>query len=363
MGEIDSNNAILYALKDLTLDDLKDRDAIDAQINSLTVLQLMGTIDENNTLLQTIKTWTVNDLKNPDMINTLTVEQLVGTIDPSNAILDSIKDLTIDQLKDNDALTARINTLTLSDVIDCSGNTLLSIIANSQIGNLSTDVNNITFAQLIDKDELNGNESLYNYLASYTLGNIEEAFKDMTIGALIDDDPGIFKHLDKSLPLSDLSTAVKNLTILEAFEDDLFDQVETDYANREEYLANRTMKTLWKFMLTPGGTNLSAAGTKYVNEPAALRTQYESYKIGDSMGTLINNFSNHVENECLNTLADAGLLDASETPLLTKTLGTIGYAALVSAGQGDGKSASTTYGELTVKELLTVMNAATNYMP
>lgn len=341
-GEVNPSNSILYALKDLTISEFKDKDKLSAKINGLTIEQAIGEIPAGNTFLESVKDWLISDLKNQDKINSLTIRQVLGDDGlGASKILSSIADIQIGNLK------TEIETLPLNKFIDTEGNKILSLVADSPINQLASAVNNLSFKDIIDKDSLDGNESLYNYLSNYNISQIDTAFKEMTIGALITDDSGLFKYLDKDEKISDLGKAVKKLKIVDAFEDDIFtkDPLSDD---RDDW----TMKSVWKFLLTPGSVHLSGKDVKYGEDPN--KEYYESYTIGEGMADVVTNFEEHTKNENLSTLKDAGLLVVDDA-FLNKTIPAAGVVALENAGvELNGR---TKYGELTVRELTIVLAA------
>ena len=386
---ITADNSFLYAVKDWKIEDLKNND----KINALTITQILGEIPANNSLLNAIKTWSINDLKDVNKINTLTISQILGDIPEDNALLNAIKTWTINDLKDVD----KIKTLTIRQVLgddDVAASKILTAIADIEIGNLkdeiellpiedfididpsnrilsalegtpladlSTAINSLSLGDVFDPADFVGKEALYNFLSGYTVETIGSAINDITIGVIIpeEDRTGIFKYLDPDTSIYDFSDAVKNIKIVEAFEDDIF--TKGGFEDRDDWQVN----AVWKFMLTPAGTALSPAGTKFGVDPN--KNAYLSYTVGSGLGTMVDNFNYHVQNENIATLSGAGLVSVNAS-FLTRVVPPLAYATLNGTGEGkidfDSKhGASTTYGELTVSELMLVLDYVTTLIP
>lgn len=349
-GDIDPENKVLYAFKDTTIEDFKDKDYLTNKINTLKLEDVIGEIPEDNAFLNAIKLrgWTIGDLKDTDNINSLTIRDVLGNTKVSSSkILTAIADIEIGNLADE------IDSLPLSDFIDTSGNKILGLVADEPINNIANAVNDLTFAQIIDEDSLDGNTALYNYLSTYTIGQIDEAFKNMTIGAIITDDTGIFKHLDKDRNISELGQAVKEMKIVDAFEDEIFNDIDT-IQDRDEC----TIKAVWKFMLTPEDVEITPNDVLFKNDPN--KAYYESYTVDTGMGSMVSNFEAHTKKESIRTLYNAGLLTVDEGFLAT-TIPDAGKLALIAAGVDlTGKE---TYGDLNVNEITIVLNAVTQLIP
>ena len=167
---------------------------------------------------------------------------------------------------------------------------------------------------------------------------------------------GIFKHLDPNTNISDISDAIKSLKIVEAFEEDIFNED----ANTVPNMNDRTMKYIWKFLLTPVGVSITP-GVDEFNNPITYgndpnKAHYESYTIGSSMGVLVTNFETHVRDEDLNTLFAAGLINVSDS-FLDKDIRP--DVILLFDGTGEGQinfNGRTKYGQLKLSELMMIIN-------
>ena len=348
-GDIDPDNKLLYAFKDTTIEDFKDKDYLENKINSLTIDEVLGEVPSDNVFLNTIKNknWTIGDLKDADKINSLTIREVLGDAKvDSSKILTAISDIEIGNLADE------IDTLPLSSFVDTTDNKILNLVADEPINNIPNAVNNLTFAQIIDPDALDGNTALYNYLSAYKISEIDDAFKNMTIGAVIDDDTGLFKYLDKDKKISELSNAVKEMKIVEAFESDIFNE---DVPTTEGGRDNCTMKPVWKFLLTPGTATITPNDVKFGEDPN--KDAYLALTVEDGMATMVQNFEEHIQKENLRTLYNAGLLNV-DTGFLATEIPAVGRTALISAGVD--LTDKNYYGDLNVNEITIVLNAVTN---
>ena len=312
-------------------------------LHSLTVGDLISDPDNSGPLIAKIKDWTLDDLKNDATLKSLKVKDILSPEEIAGSkILTAIQDFELG------SLSSEIQNVVLGNFIDVGDNKILKLLENTAIKDLSAEINNITFAQLIDKDDLNGNDALYNYLCNYSIGNLEAAIKDMTIGALVDNDSGVFKYIDKNRPISELADAINELTIVDAFEEHIFEATTTETPREERY-----MKVVWRFMLTPANSEMTKGkNVLYGQDPN--RQAYEQYTVGDSMNVLIDNFTYHVNAEDLQTMSDAGLVTV-DADFLVKPIPQLGIIALETHGvQLNGR---TLYGQLRVNELTIVLNA------
>ena len=344
MGEIDESNAILYAIRNLTISDLKDKDKITEVVEGLTIQDVLGTIPEDNAFLNTVKTWKISDFKDQNKVNALTIRQVLGDDGVAGSkILQAIADIQIGNLK------TEIENLPIESFIDFdSNNKILKALEGTAIKDLSTAIQNLSLGSVIDPADLAGKEALYTFLSGYTVSTIGSALDNITIGVLMDDSDrtGIFKYLDPDTNISDIADAIKGLKVIEAFEDDIFEK------GGHEAKDDWEVKSIWKFMLTPTDRGLTPSGTRFADDPN--KDKYSSITVGDGMGTMVENFQYHVENEDLNALSGAGLVTVPDG-FLTKAIPPQGILALTMAGID--MTGREYYGQLKVNELTIVLNA------
>lgn len=281
---------------------------------------------EESNLNSIIGEWTIADLKDPDKFDSIKVKDLISTEGDDNPIIDSLGELTLGELNESSVRHA-MGTVAIR-----------AFLETDDEGHLTTD-NPIILALV--KDEY-GND--------VKVSDLEDRINNLTLDDVFPDREGIIKYLDGSTKISELDSAINDARIVDLFQDQIFEKNASD---------EDAVKTEWKFLLTPtedeehNPVHLSSVGVSYASDPN--KAYYDSYKLKDGFVDMIENFKYHTQHEQLNFLKEAGMLSSDADTFLLNEIGNIGYASLPDEYK-TGKSASTTFGELTLNELMAIMS-------
>ncbi len=424
-----TENAVLLAVQDLSLNQLSNESLINERISNLKISELLPSIDDDS-FLSLIKDYKVSELTSGNKLeNELYIGAILGNKDTgiaSTATLINTTKVTIidedsgDPIGERYTLTFDVggdeetysydvmfepgeSTTEAKELYECGGTywvrlapetKLNKIIATWTINDFKdgTKFNNILVSDLIDTPS--GTSPIIDSLSGITLGELNEAkvreamgsvpvsqfvttpTSNPIINALLTDEhgddvtvdglqarmealtlddvfpgrSGILANIDGDTPISEIDQAINETPMLTLFQDEAFTSNDPE---------TKELKTTWKFLLTPGDEDVTPIGVAYKNDPN--KSLYENYTMGDGLEELLDNFTQHSQNEKLEFLADMGLLgdpDSSTVQtFLEKEIGTIGLGALTYAGKGAGKTATTKFKELTLNELVIVISS------
>ena len=163
-----------------------------------------------------------------DSMNSITDKLTISDIvDVSgNSLLEKLGDKTINEL------SGAIDELTLGDVVEVGDNKILNKLKDTPIGELSDALNELTLGDVVETD---GNK-LLTKLAEKKINELSSAIDELTIGDVVDvGESKILKALEKE-QIKNLSTAVENLKI--------GDVIDTDGSPMLEALSIYTIKEL-----------------------------------------------------------------------------------------------------------------------
>lgn len=130
------------SIKDSTMSDLSS--ALNNLKTTYTLQDMSADFNLNleGTILENLKTNTLGSL--PAELDNMTIEEIVGTIDTNNKIMSAIKDIPIG------SISTELPKLTLNEILgtESSESLILKSIGGTTVNNLGDAINNLTFAQL-----------------------------------------------------------------------------------------------------------------------------------------------------------------------------------------------------------------------
>ena len=137
---------------------------LETEIKAKTVGEFIAINESSSAVLKAIKDITINDLSTE--LPKLSIGTIVGDATTTTGIMGAIKDLTIGDLSES-AIKDKIQDVKLSEVmtIDSTSNSILQQLANSTIGSLSTDIDNINISVVM------GDNNVVTLLKSKNGGN------------------------------------------------------------------------------------------------------------------------------------------------------------------------------------------------
>ncbi len=184
--EIDGESSgIMRALQNKSIRDLKQQETIDG----LKLSDVMTIDDESSGIMKAMKDWTISDLGEQERINRLHLGQILDINAESSRLMQAMKNWRIEDLTEQD----KINSLTLADVLEIktegpdASPKILQSLAKKQIGNLGDDINSMRLCDILDEDELNDNKILRNLKMS-SLDTLSEDVKTISVKEVFGDE-------------------------------------------------------------------------------------------------------------------------------------------------------------------------------
>ena len=198
----------------------------------------------------------------------------------------------------------------------------------------------------VKNEKINDGDALFDTMKnSFT---VDDIFPDTSGNKFLSNIPGDTK-------ISEITDAINDIRILDAFEDDIYDNM-------------GNMNATWKYLLVEEGeltSNLSGNTkvsdpfnrAKYVDDPSNSGTivdgkyvfKCNDYTLGGSMSKMIENMQWHMENDSLRNLHNDGIIEFSDTTFMNNEI-----PALVKTAHPEIAS-KTYYGDLSVKEFVNIM--------
>ena len=156
------------------------------------------TVESGEGLLGTIKDWTIDDLKQSYRIERLRIDEVMDIGDSASPIMQAIKNWRLCDLKDKD----KVNTLKLGDIIEIDGDSapILKALQNTQIGELSQDVDGLRLMDILEEEDISGNEFLRSLKLS-PLTSLGDDLKELSAAEVFGDK--MYSYLDPSDPYGD----------------------------------------------------------------------------------------------------------------------------------------------------------------
>ena len=271
-----------------------------------------------------------------------------------------------DFARSNNKLDTITDHLTVADIFGDSitGNSILSALANSRVGNIGEDVKHVPISALFSEDDLNANQLLKS-LSDSTLDTLSTDINELTMAGILGEDKvmsnSILKNLANETIIS-LPDAISDLTVEQVLHDQIY------YYNAEgKYYMDKNGNPTEKMIdgkINPAVIN---ATWKYLlKKDGVIHTEY---RITQDMNSLIDNMKTNVHNATLNDLYADELIDKAtlnsstlEASLKFSVLG----ASLDQTGftqkMKDAANNGTTLliGDCTVQEMLVYISALLN---
>lgn len=126
-------------------------------------------------------------------------------------VLDTEGNALLEKLKDTkiSELGDGINDLTISDIIDTEGNMLLEKLKDTKLSELSEAINNLTLGDVVDV----GENKLLIKLQDTKITQLSTAIDDLTLGDVVDAGDNRLLMRLQDTKITELSTAIDDLTI------------------------------------------------------------------------------------------------------------------------------------------------------
>ena len=248
----------------------------------------------------------------------------VVDIDPSSPwILRQLADKDLTQLADV------INTFTLGDFVEIDSNSplVLQQLANTPLDELESTMEGLTLGQIVPIDP--SSPQILQALSSVTVLDGTSLITKVNSLMLCDiydesDLDGIFQYLwddnnEGHILITDLPSAVNDLPLVLVLDEYIYDPDltkakyydvvnNTFYLNEEdvpsghEYITYRKVNPTWWFLFTEKDEIFSNDELYYVIKNGL------SYTVGDGMDDIVTNFTNHIQEESIRELYEAGLI-------------------------------------------------------
>ncbi len=350
MDELKEQNPIVYAMKDLSVGTLTE-DNVKNAINQMELSAFLSEDAKNNPLLKVLADKKIGELESK--IKELTFNDIVANDDPlrNQPIFDSLK---YKYVKD---FANTISNLTLGDLVGydvtvkshefISSDELVDRYQITFIDNSVSPATEIPYNYQIQKGQPKAN--VYVSSDGYYWINSNNTFSSNTGVKAKVKSSGLFKYLDPTTKLTGLTEAINTAKLTTLLQDDIL----------EDRGGVKCVKPIWKFLLTPSASivGLSDYNVSYESDPN--KDYYDSYTI-QQMSELITNFEYNIQNATLSRLQEIGILGQSGAELVTKPLGAQIANRMnqyyASIGSEKVVSATTTYGELKLTEIITILN-------
>lgn len=279
-------------------------------IDNLTLGQILEIDSGSNKLLQTLAETKINELNSK--LNDLTVGDVMEIEEGSYLDHDEIKNASINDL--DGLMTALKNNLKLKDVIDIvyegenKSPQILIELANTKLVDLDEQINQLKLNQLIVIDE--SSHPILQALSNISILD-EDAFNQRLNNLMLcdvytrDDCSGVLETIwdnnsDGHILISDLPSAMNDLTLVELLEDTIY--VEGDTRVIGEVTYKRVTNTWW-YLLTEEGETFTEQEKYYVLKNGL------SYKLGSDMDKIVTNFNYHMNHESIRELHNAEFIN------------------------------------------------------
>lgn len=199
--------------------------------------------------------------------------------------------------------------LTVADIFgdDIAGNSILSALADSRIGNIGEDVKHVPISALFSEEDLNGNQLLKS-LSDSTLDTLSDDINGLTMAGILGEDKVMSNSILKNLANETIITlpdAINDLTVEQVLHDQIY------YYNAEgKYYTDKNGVAADK-LLSDGTINpvVINATWKYLLKERADGRIHTEYKITQDMNHLIENMKANVHDATLNDLYEDELID------------------------------------------------------
>ena len=167
---------------------------LEAVVKDKKVSDLIEITASSNAVLKAIADYKINQLSTE--LPKLTIGKVIGDTTTTTGIIGKIKDIQIGNLNES-TLMDKVKTLTLSEIMDTSGNAILTALASTQIGDMSSAINNLSISVVLGESGvvtlLNSKDSNGNVTLQELPNAISTTFDmdTLTLGDLVTIDPDV----------------------------------------------------------------------------------------------------------------------------------------------------------------------------
>lgn len=300
--------------KDYTINDLLTSNLY----NDLTVGDVFDTSD--NRLLDALKDVSLNDLEDEDTILALKLGDVLPTTEDGDSIIDKFADKTLAELSNLDIHDIRIRDLFSSEEIYNNNNKFLKALVESNpditIGDLTGTacIRTLKLVDILPYEQIMDNKILYALAElDCTIGEISSKLDTLTLGTVLGITstslgvPRILQSLADT-PVNELTNKINTLVLSEMIDIDVDDP---DTPLLMKTLANKTIDELNAYL-----PHIKLGDVMdFSNYPNLDNDTVKNTEIND-FGTLINTLKEHLK------VKDVVDIDMSspDTPKLLKTL-------------------------------------------
>ena len=190
-------DSVLYQFKDVQI-----KDAGDIEIGELTLTEVLGTIDPSNKVLYALRNTKINQLQSA--IDDLTVGDLLDTT--GSTLLTALAPYKLSELDD-----AINNQLTLGDLVDTSGSSILSALSTYTLSGLDDAIDDLTLDTLLGG--ISSSDKLLYALRNSTMSTISSDVLNVEIGAIIDPGDNPLLQAISGFTVGNLGTNIDSLTL------------------------------------------------------------------------------------------------------------------------------------------------------
>lgn len=243
--------------------------------------------------------------------------------------------------------------VTLGEVITInSGSTkILRTLKDTKLDQIGTKVDNLLFADVVDYYEKEPSDGKYysdpgctkvlpQILTTFIDNNVEiknmtSAIDDLTISDVLSPDQRsdrYLSHIPDDTRIADIGSAVNNLSLIDVFEDQIFD-------------TSGNLISTWKYLLIES-TETWIPGNPHKDTLPFEGYNCKTYKVGE-LTKLKDNMTNNMTRASLNELQRDGIVDLNNGKAWDDPTGFLAKTITVPFTPPAGK---TTFGELTLKE-------------
>ena len=285
--EIDSSSPVLLQnIAELGINDLEDY---------LTTVTLGQVIDVGtDPLLVALKDVQINGPAMSAAIQDLELGTVIEIDSTSPMILQSLQHTQIKNI------STAINSLTIGEIFDTTGNKLLTALAGSTLDTVGDDIYNVPIGSMIEIDSTS--PAILQAIQNYTLGNIGTNINNLLLSDVVDTSSNIFlAALPADTTIGNVGEKMNQIKLEAVFADEMY---EAGQPHDDAHL-----KASWKYLLKDDHGTIN-----------------HDYTICD-MGVLIENMERNMQEATIGDLSADGWIDvdaatlAKYVPSLGKTIG------------------------------------------
>ncbi len=210
LGEEGMTSNIMQALKDKTLEEMKDQNTIDA-LKLSDVLDIHeedapdGSYTKSSGIMRAMQDWHLDDLNSQYRIDRLKISNVIGIDENSSSLMQAMKDWRISDLNKQE----KIDALKLGAIITIDKNSppILKALENTQIGELSSDVDGLRLMDILEEEDIKDNKFLKSLKLS-PLTSLGDDLKKLSAREVFGAD--MYSYLDPNKPYGDTAQGAQD---------------------------------------------------------------------------------------------------------------------------------------------------------